>query len=260
MVKTALVTGAASGLGYEFSKLLATDGYNLIMTDKNGSALSVAAKNIESVNKNQIETIVIDLSKPNAAQLLTDQINTNPIDVLVNNAGFGLFGFFHSSNWLKESEMIHLQVLNLTHLTKIILQRMREKGQGKILNVSSMAAFQPGPLFSVYAASKAYINSFTLSLANELKGSGISVTLLCPGQTETGFAKSVAEVSGSKLSTVPFTAKATKVAAYGYKAMKKGQILAIPGTVNKLMFFMSKILPATLLASINRRLQERIRK
>lgn len=260
MEKTAIVTGAASGLGLEFSKLLASDGYDLIVTDKNEPELSRVKLFLESAFNCKVLSVISDLSKPNSAETLVNQINNRKIDILVNNAGFGLYGFFKSTDWKVESEMIHLHVLNFTHLTKLILQGMLEKGHGKILNVSSMAAFQPGPLFSVYAASKAFINSFTLSLSNELNGTGVTVTLLCPGQTNTNFAKSVANISGSKHSKVPFTAEAAEIAKYGYKALKKGKVMAIPGNINKIMKNMSIFLPIMFSTSINRRLQERIRK
>ncbi len=261
MKKLAVVTGAASGLGFEFSKLLASDGYDLILADKNLQGLIRAKSTIEnSYGPTQnIRTIHIDLSKSNAPDELINQINLEAIDILINNAGFGHFGFFHSTNWEMESDMIHLQVLNLTRLTKLVVAKMVNRGQGKILNVSSMAGFQPGPLFSVYAASKAYINSFSVALSNELKGTGVSVTLLCPGQTQTNFAKSVSENSGSKLSKVPLTAEASFVAAYGYHALKKREVMAIPGTMNKITRYLSKLLPVVFTTSINRRLQEKIR-
>lgn len=260
MGKTAIVTGAASGLGLEFSKLLATDGYDLIIADKNEPELSRVKMLLESAYSCKVLSIIADLSKPNSAETLMYQINNQRIDILINNAGFGLYGLFNSTEWKVESEMIHLHILNLTHLTKLILKGMLEKSHGKILNVSSMAAFQPGPLFSVYAASKAFINSFTLSLSNELKGTGVTVTLLCPGQTNTNFAKSVAEISGSKHSKVPFTAEAAEIAKYGYKALRKGKVMAIPGSINKVMRIISLILPTMFSTSINRKLQERIRK
>jgi short-subunit dehydrogenase len=259
MGKTAIVTGAASGLGFEFSKLLAADGYDLILADKNTTELSRVKVLIESEFKCKVIMILADLSKPGSTEAFINQINNQKIDILVNNAGFGLYGFFKSTDWKVESEMIHLHILNFTHITKLIIKGMLENGGGKILNVSSMAAFQAGPLFSVYAASKAYINSFSLSLSNEMKGSGITVTLLCPGQTNTNFAKSVAHISGSNLSKVPFTAEAVDIAKYGYRAMKNGKSLAIPGMMNKIMVFLSKLLPPMTTASINRRLQERIR-
>lgn len=260
MDKTALVTGAASGLGLEFSKLLAADGYNLIMADKNDLELTNAVSFLQSEYHCKVQPFISDLSKPNSAEALINLIIDTRIDILVNSAGFGLFGFFRSTEWEVESEMIHLHILNFTYLTKLVLRGMLENGSGKILNVSSLAAFQPGPLFSVYAASKAYINSLSVSLSNETKGTGVTVTLLCPGQTNTNFARSVANLSGSKLSSVPFTAHASVVARYGYNAMKKGKTIAIPGSLNKIMVCLSKQLHPNKAASINRKLQERIRK
>ena len=260
MKQTALITGAASGLGFEFARLLAKEGYHLILADKNGTALHKAAEDIRSQHYQDVKTITIDLTEDNAAIRLIEMAGPGRIDILINNAGFGLFGPFFTSDWHIESGMIRLHILNLTHLTKLVVQRMVESGQGKVLNISSMAGFQPGPLFSVYAASKAYINSFSQSLSNELKDKGVTVTLLCPGQTRTGFASEVARISGSKLSKVPFTAHATDVARFGLEAMKKGKAVAIPGFTNKVTALLSKLLPSGMTTRINRNMQERIRR
>ncbi|MFA5327069.1 MAG: SDR family oxidoreductase [Prolixibacteraceae bacterium] len=261
MNKTALVTGAASGLGFEFSKLLAHDNYDLILIDFDEKRLLEASVNIEKQYPVQIQKLIFDLSQPGVANEIYSEINGKNIDVLINNAGFGLFGLFNETAWEIEESMIHLHVLTLTRLTKLIIKDMIRNRSGKILNVSSLAAFQPGPLMSVYFATKAYILSFSEALANETKGTGVTVTVLCPGQTKTNFENVSAVNSNTKVSKVKlFTADPAKVARYGYDSMNAGKTTAIPGTMNKITAFFSRHIPRNLNASLVRNIQARIRK
>ena len=260
MNRTALVTGAASGLGYEFSNLLAKDFYDLILIDINADKLIETKQKIEEKFPVKVSILTCDLCKPKIAATIYEEIKSSKIDVLINNAGFGLFGFFSETNWETEESMICLHVMNLTHLTKLILKDMSKNGSGKILNVSSLAAFQPGPLMSVYYATKAYILSFSEALANEVKGTGISVTVLCPGQTKTNFENIAAANSNSKVSKIKlFTADAATVAQYGYDAMNAGTTIAIPGIVNKLTIFITKLIPRKITATAIRKIQVKIR-
>lgn len=261
MNKTALVTGAASGLGYEFSTLLASDGYDLILIDLDKPRLTETKQKIEENRPVKIRTLTFDLSKPRIADQLYEEIQNKNVDVLINNAGFGLYGLFNETAWEIEESMIHLHVLTLTRLTKLILKDMIRNGSGKILNVSSLAAFQPGPLMAVYFATKAYILSLSEALADEVKGTGITVTVLCPGQTKTNFENVSAVNSNSKVSQIKlFTADAVKVARYGYNSMKAGKTTAIPGTLNKITVFISRHIPRKITALLVRRIQARIRK
>ena len=255
----AIVTGAASGLGFALAKLLAADGHPLLMIDKNEAGLAEASTYIQKNFGTEAEILCLNLSSPESPAEIMQLIGNRDIGVLINNAGFGLYGPFSATSWEPEAEMIHLHVLNLTRLTKLVLQNMLRRKAGKIMNVSSLAALQPGPLFSVYSASKAYIRSFSLALAAELRGSGITVTVLCPGQTHTNFAREVSRKSGSALSKVPMTANAEEVAVYGYKAMLGGKPLAIPGFTNKCVAALTALLPNFFTARINMKIQQKIR-
>lgn len=258
MTKTALVTGAASGLGFELALLLANDAYNLILIDIDAIKLEEARKHIQQTYNLEARVLVKDLSQPNIAQSIFLALNNTRIDVLVNNAGFGLFGTFSNTDWERESEMLHLHILTTTHLTKLILPAMVKRGSGKILNLSSLAAFQPGPLMSIYYASKAYMLSFSEAIANELKGTGVTVTVLCPGQTKTAFQKVVS--NGTCENKIGFNMACPKeVAAYGYKAMQNGKIVAIPGILNKFLATVHRFVTRKRATSIMRTIQEKNR-
>lgn len=251
--KIALVTGAASGLGYEFSLLLAHDNYTIIMVDIDKDKLEKAKEIIQFTYDVKIKILVKDLSKPNVADEIFEDINV-PVDVLINNAGFGLFGFFAKTKWQRECDMLNLHVNTTTRMTKLALKSMIRKGHGKILNVASLAAFQPGPFMSIYYASKAYLLSFSQAIANELKGTGISVTVLCPGPTRTSFQEVVS--SNSSKNRIKFNmASAREVARCGYTAMMKGRTVAIPGMFNKFLAFLPRIVPRSIAANIVRKIQ-----
>lgn len=258
MVKTALVTGAASGLGYEFALLLAKDGYNLVLVDIDTLKLNRVKEEITAICKSDVMLLVEDLSQANIAVVVFNKLKNKPIDVLINNAGFGLFGSFSETNWERESTMLHLHVLTTTHLIKLFLPRMIESGKGRILNVSSLAAFQPGPFMSLYYASKAYMLSFSEAIANELKGTGVTVTALCPGPTKTAFQKVVSSTSSDN--KISFNMACPKsVVRYGYNAMRKGKTVAVPGFFNKLLSRLPRILPRNTATSIVRNIQEKNR-
>ena len=257
-IRTALVTGAASGLGLELSLLLAKDSYNLILIDIDNENLQLAKNQIETNNDVKIHLLAKDLSKPNIANEILQELNGIQIDVLVNNAGFGLFGTFSDTNWERESEMLNLHIITTTHLTKLLLKGMVERGSGRILNMSSLAAFQPGPLMSLYYASKAYILSFSEAIANELKGTGVTVTVLCPGQTNTSF-QSVVSDSSSENKIGFNIACPQSVALYGYKAMMKGKTVAIPGKINKFLATIHRFVTRSMATKIVRNIQEKNR-
>ncbi|WP_345191288.1 SDR family oxidoreductase [Algibacter agarivorans] len=257
-MKTALVTGAASGLGYELTLLLAKDAYKLILVDVD--AVNLAKTKAEIVHGFNVEVVALtkDLSLPNVAQEIIDDIDNIPIDVLINNAGFGLFGSFAETDWERESAMLHVHIITTTHLTKLVLENMIKCGSGQILNMSSLAAFQPGPLMSIYYASKSYMLSFSEAIANELKGTGITVTALCPGPTKTSFQETVSKNTyDNKLKFNMACAK--EVALYGYKAMLKGKSYAIPGGFNKFLAALPRFIPRNTATSIVRKIQAKNR-
>lgn len=258
MNKTALVTGGASGLGYELALLLAKDRHDLVLIDIEAEKLREAKQEIEAIFSVNVQILTKDLSLMNISEEIMLELGDIQIDVLVNNAGFGLFGTFWETDWKREEQMLNLHVITTTHLTKLILKGMVKRGSGKILNLSSLAAFQPGPLMSLYYATKGYILSFSEAIANELKGTGVTVTALCPGPTKTSFQKVVS--NGSSENKITFNMSTAKeVAAYGYKAMNKGKVYAIPGKFNKLLATLPRFIPRNTAASIVKRIQEKNR-
>ncbi|HAB26429.1 MAG: short-chain dehydrogenase [Xanthomarina sp.] len=258
MSKTALITGGASGLGYELALLLAKDDYNLVLIDIDAEKLQEVKQGIETDFAVNVQIYAKDLSVVNISEEIMLELKGLPIDVLVNNAGFGLFGSFWETDWEREKQMLHLHVITTTHLTKLVLKDMIQRGSGKILNLSSLAAFQPGPLMSLYYATKGYILSFSEAIANELKGTGVTVTALCPGPTKTSFQKVVSNASSENKITFNM-ANAKEVAAYGYKAMNKGKVYAIPGKFNKLLATLPRFIPRNTAATIVKRIQEKNR-
>jgi len=256
--KTALVTGAASGLGFELALLLAKDAYNLILIDQDRKRLEQAKIDILEEYNTEITLLIKDLSQVNIAKEIYNDILDSPIDVIINNAGFGLFGTFSDTDWERESQMLHLHILTTTHLIKLILPDMVKRGSGKILNLSSLAAFQPGPLMALYYASKAYLLSFSQAIANELKGTGVTVTALCPGPTKTSFQNEVSKQCVEN--KISFNMACPKqVAAYGYKAMHKGKVVAIPGLFNKFLSVLPRMLTRNRTTKIVRKIQEKNR-
>ncbi|MBC6479100.1 MAG: SDR family oxidoreductase [Hormoscilla sp. GM7CHS1pb] len=247
MRQTALITGASSGIGYELSQIFAENQYNLVLIARRQEKLQEIQANLK---KNyQVNVIVIsqDLAQNNAAQVLFDTLNQQKIkiDVLVNNAGFGDYGFFVESNWEKMQQMIQLNIMTLTHLTRLFLPGMIQRSQGKILNLGSIASFQPGPLMAVYFATKAYILSFTEGIANELQGTGVTATVLCPGPTASEF-QVTANQQASKLIKGKKLAKAAEVAQLGYQALTQGKTVVVHGLTNKLLIFSNRLAPRNL--------------
>ncbi|WAC03362.1 SDR family oxidoreductase [Lacinutrix neustonica] len=234
MSQLAVVTGAASGLGYELMLLLVADHYDLVLIDVDEKKLKEVKSEIETKYGGNVHIIVTDLSHVNSAKVVYDQIKHRKIEILINNAGFGVFGSFINTSWEQESNMLHLHILTVTHLTKLVLQDMVSRNSGKILNVSSLAAFMPGPMMALYYASKSYLLSFSEAIANELKGTGVSVTVLCPGQTNTGFQKVVSNTTSENKISFNFACP-KQVAAYGYNALLKGKVIAVPGFFNKFL-------------------------
>ena len=246
MKKTALITGATSGLGYEFVQLLAKEQYNLIVVARNEEKLLSIKSEFPLLN---VTTIPMDLSKPSSVRKMVEEIKEKglQVDVLINNAGFGLLGKFDELNVEKQLEMIQLNISALTELTHAFLPQMKKQKFGQIMNVASTAAFQPGPMMAVYYATKAYVLSFSEALVEELAGTGVTVTTLCPGATKTNFG-SVANVEKTKMFSNAMDA--TTVAALGYNGMKNGKRVVITGGSNKIGATAAKFLPRSTAAKI----------
>ena len=243
-------------MGYEFVKLLLNDDYNVIIIDNNKKELENIKLNFKNRYSNKISIINKDLSKPNAPIEIYEKFKNKKIDILINNAGFGLFGKFSNTSWEIEKDMIMLHVMCTTEMTKLFLKNMIKRDIGKILNMSSLAGFQPGPLMAIYYSTKAYILHFSEAIANELKNTGVSVTVLCPGQTRTDFQKKVS----SKKKKINFNfSSAEEVAKYGYNALKKGKTVAIPGIINKILSNLYRFMPRSLVISLMRKIQEKNR-
>lgn len=259
MKNVAVITGAAGGLGIELSKILAKNSYSLICIDIDKVNLEKAKKEISEKYNCHVTIIEMDLAKNDAAIKVYELISKYDIEVLINNAGFGIRGKFTDTDWILEEAMINLHVFTVTHLTKLVLKDMVRKGKGSIMNIASIAAFQPGPLKAIYHATKSYIVSFGSALSSEIKGTGVFITTVCPGVIRTNFSETLAKISNApvyKGST--FSADPEKVARISFKAMTKGKSLVIPIFVNKVLICISRLIPLWVSAMIVKRINENI--
>jgi uncharacterized protein len=256
--KTALITGASGGIGYELALLFAQDGFDCILVARSQDKLRELAARLES--EYRIKTLVIarDLSRPSAVDEIYEEVSAASmhVDMLVNNAGFPVFGLFVETDLRMELEMLQVNVIALTALTKLFLRGMVERRSGRILNLASTAAFEPGPLMAVYYASKAYVLSFSEALANELRGTGVTITTLCPGPTRTGFQQRGA-MEDSRLVQGQI-ADARSVALAGYRGLMAGKTIVIPGFTNKLVPWIVRVSPRGMLTQVVRRMQDRV--
>ncbi|HVE78022.1 MAG TPA: SDR family oxidoreductase [Gemmatimonadaceae bacterium] len=253
---TALVTGASGGIGLELARACAGDGWDVVLVARGESALRAAASELGR-SGGAARYIVADLARPEAPAELVARLEADGtrVDALVNNAGFGLLGSFVTTDWAREREMIQLNVTALTELTKRLVPGMVARGRGRVLNVASTAAFVPGPFMAVYYASKAYVLSLSQALANEVRGTGVTVTALCPGPVRTRFAET-AGAGGSNLFQGPLVMDAERVARAGYAAMMRGRAVVVPGLLNRILTQGTRLLPRATLAAIARRVAE----
>jgi uncharacterized protein len=252
--KTALITGASTGIGFALAEVFAEHGYKLVLVARNEERLATAQEKLQKKFGISVQVIAIDLTKPGASEEIfekTERAGTH-IDVLVNNAGFAEYGAFAEANLQGQLDMVALNIATLTHLTHLFLREMIERKSGKILNVASTAAFQPGPFMAVYYASKAYVLSFSEAVREESRGSGISVTALCPGPTETEFFKKQPAMLGSRLIRGGQLMTAKKVAEIGYQGLMANKAVVIPGLKNKLIAWSTRFGPRSLVTKISR--------
>ncbi len=257
MNKVALITGASSGIGRELAFIHAEQNGDLVIVARRKGELESLKTEIEKKHKVEVKVIVKDLIKYNASQEIYNELKQEGIEVeyLINNAGFGGIGKFHERDWAKDEAMINLNVMALTALTRLFLPDFVKRNSGKILNVSSTASLIPGPLQAVYYATKAYVTSFSNAIAEELHDTGVTVTALLPGATETEFGK----ISGmDKTSMFQSTASARKVAEDGYKAMMKGELNKISGLSfgQKMMMAFVPLTPTKMILKQVRKMQE----
>jgi uncharacterized protein len=254
--KTALITGASFGIGLEFSRIFAREGYNLVLVARSPDKLRQLASELEKAHGTRSLILATDLTQPGAPAYVLDQTTRADIqiDVLVNNAGFGQYGFFADNDLEDCLRQIQLNVTTLTHLTHLYLPAMIERKNGGILNVASTAAFQPGPLMAVYFATKAYVLHFSEALANELDGTGVTVTCLCPGPTATEFQK---RANATGVNLMKFGAmNAHTVAEDGYRALIAAKPVAISGFRNWLLAQSVRLAPRRMVTAIARKTQE----
>jgi hypothetical protein len=251
--ETILVTGASSGIGLELAKCFAAEQSKLILVARNTAALETLAAELRREHQIEVHIITADLSKPESPQNIFDELKGRgtSVDVLVNNAGFGLHGGFAELPLARQLEIIRVNVVALVALTGLFLPGMIQRRRGGILNVGSVAGFLPGPNMAVYYASKAFVQSFGEALFEELRGTGVSVTNLCPGPTESNFFKTargyhVREMQAAKMS-------AAAVAAAGHRAFRQGRCVKVPGAKNNLLVQLTRILPrATIRQAVRR--------
>ncbi len=257
--QTTLITGASGGIGYELAKLFAHDHYNLVLVARSTDKLNRIASDLQGQFGIRVKALALDLGAPSASTFLFEQLQREgvAVDVLVNNAGFGGFGEFAEMAEEEILGQIQLNIMALTHLTRLFLPSMLERRNGKIMNVASTAAFQPGPLMAVYYATKAYVLSFSEALANEVAGSGVVVSCFCPGATDTGFQKR-AGMENSRLFKKIGTMNVETVARDGYRGLMAGRTVVISGVQNWLVAESVRFAPRKVVTAISRWVAEKV--
>jgi len=254
--KTALITGASGGIGLELARCFAADNYDLVLVARDEEKLNRAAQTLEQEYSVAIISLAFDLSNPDSPREIFAILQEKQIEIssLVNNAGFGDYGFFADCALEKQEKIIAVNIAALTQLTRLFLPGMIARKNGKILNLASTAAFFPGPLMSVYFASKAYVLSFSQALSNELQGSGVICTCLCPGPTKTEFQNRAAMRESKLMSGAMMDAKTA--AQIGYDGLIKGRNLVVAGRWNQILIQAQRIFSQKQLAKIIRRAQD----
>ncbi len=253
-MKTVLITGASAGIGKETAYVYAENNYNLVLAARRKENLEAIKKDIENKHKVKVDVFAVDLSKNDSAEQLYNKVKESglSIDILINNAGFGISGLFKDIDIEREENMLILNVITLTKLTKLFLHDMLERKSGHIVNIASTAAFQGIPKFATYAASKAYVLHFSEAIAQELRKDNIKVTVINPGATESEFAE-VAGFTGDMFSKVP---SSRDLAEFIFSSVKKEKISAIHGFKNKITAFSTRLTPRNLLTKIAGKMTE----
>lgn len=261
--QTALITGASGGIGLELARLFAAGGYDLVLVARGAAKLDELAVELRQRPEGgaAVRVLAKDLADPASPEEVCRELESAgvAVDVLVNNAGFATFGPFAEIPLGRELEELQLNVVTLTHLTKKLLPGMLVRRRGGILNLGSTAAFQPGPLMAVYYATKAYVVSFSEALAEELRGTGVTVTALCPGPTETGFQRRAGMENSKLFSGLLQVADAPTVARAGYEGFRAGKRIVIPGLLNRVGVQSIRVSPRALATRLVKRMQERRR-
>ena len=254
--KVALVTGASGGIGEAFARKLAADGYALVLVARSDGELNRVAGLVTAEHDLPVATVPIDLTSPDAADEVEREFERRNItpEIVVNNAGFGLNGPVTDLGRERQIDMVDLNIRTLTDLSLRFIPAMRERGRGGIINVASTAAYMPGPFMAVYYASKAYVLSFSEALAAELKGTGITVTTVCPGPTATGFQAEAGMEKAALVKLFPMMS-AEEVAELGYEGFRSGKRVVIPGVMNRIIAATTPIIPNRIILPLVRMLQ-----
>jgi short-subunit dehydrogenase len=247
----ALITGGSAGIGYELAKLFAADRFNLVLVARNEARLKQVAGEFRGKNGIEVKILARDLSVAGVPAQIFEELRDTPVSVLVNNAGFGWHGAFVEGNPRHSLDMMHVNMDTLVALTHLFAQPMLARREGRILNVASTAAFQPGPTAAIYFATKAFVYSFSCALAEELADTGVTVTVLCPGSTQTEFHERARMERFSR--KMPMM-DARVVAEIGYRGFMRGKRVVIPGVVNKITAALGRGLPERVTSRIVRKL------
>ncbi len=258
MKNRALITGSSSGIGLELAKIFASNGNDLVLVALEEDLLRVIGEELSSKYDVDVYIMIKDLTIAGATREIYEEVTTKGLDIdyLVNNAGFGDYSSYYECDWEKQERMINLNVMALAHLTRLFLPSMIERGKGKIMNLASNAAFQPGPGMSVYFASKAFVLSFSEALAEEVRDSGVTVTALCPGSTKTQF-NTLASGGRIRLKDNDRRPGPREVAEFGYRSMMTGKAIAIHGFKNRLIIFFIRFMPRRLVARQAKKIQSK---
>jgi uncharacterized protein len=254
----ALITGASTGIGRYLAQICAEAGHDLIIVARNAEKLEEVAGNIRQSTGREVHTLSCDLSLQETPHRVFEAVrkhNGGGLDILINNAGSGVYGYFAETPLEDQLGIVQLNVNALTHLTRLFLPDMLVRRRGRIMNVASTAAFQPGPLMAVYYATKAYVLSLSEALHYELRGTGVTITTLCPGPTETPF-KAKSGMAKTRIFNSPNVMDPREVAEAGFRAMMQGQHVIVPGTMNRLMAFGTRFVSRQTAAGIARKLNE----
>lgn len=242
-----LITGASEGIGKEIARAAAKDRRDLILSARSKDKLEALATELRDAHVIEAHVILADLNEPDAAKSLwSDARAIGDIDVLVNNAGLGINGPFEATDATREEAVMQVNMIALTQLMKLAVQYMKPRGEGRILNVASTAGFLPGPKMAVYHASKAYVLSLSEAVAEELSGTGVTVTALCPGATKTEFFDG-ADMADTRMLKTGLLMEASDVAETGWTALRGGARIVVPGLMNKIFAFMPRLTPRRLL-------------
>jgi hypothetical protein len=257
MKHAALVTGASGGIGLELARLFASDRHDLVLVARSEGKLRALGEQLETAHGITTTVVATDLSKPNAARDLAEALRAAliEVDVLVNNAGFGLTGALADNDPQAQRDMLQVNVVALTELTRLLLPPMVARRAGRILNVASTAAFAPEPMAAVYGATKAYVLSFSEAIGEELRHHGVTVTALCPGPTQSGFS-AAAGAGSTRLYSRQKAMSSADVARAGYQGLNSGRRVVVTGLRNKLLVQSVRVSPRRVVTMVGRRLWE----